>query len=410
MPPLEAAEAMPQKDRSVPEPLAPCIAAAQSTMSMHAAGTCRLPRPHDFFPFDVFSGRHDLVDHGVDAWLVDELSYVRDHCMVPPYPWGQIIYYNVIMQSIQHLPGDFAELGVGLGGMSIFLSRLAKSYGKKFLAIDSFEGLPPPDFEKENHYFLEGDYRAPKGQNNYEAFLEYRRKFDVEDTLHVIKAFFKDAVIPPEFECFSFVHCDSDLYDSVYDSLEKVWHRIVPGGVIAIDDFFHHAQGPARAVSDFFRKQNEKEQPPLLFVVPTYAVLIVKGTSACMGPKENGQGVPERRAQMYCPRALDGNFYSFELVRRCKPFLACVDRSVEKARAACEVVRKGGHAGQIAAMSRVRANAEAFQAFVCYPDIGSRSGSDIMAYCAPLEDLFDTWQGSLCGMPAEARQQIQITI
>merc|ERR1719361_407635 len=102
---------------------------------------------------------------------------------------------------------------------------------------------------------------------------------------------------------FAFVHIDADLYDSVYDALEKVWDRISEGGIVAVDDFFHHAQGPARAVSDFFRARCQAE-PPLLFVVPTYAVLIVKGISACLQLQPSAPRYP----RMYAPRALDGNF------------------------------------------------------------------------------------------------------
>merc|ERR1719506_1464454 len=217
---------------------------------------------------------------------------------------------NIIGQDI---PGDFAELGTGLGGTSIFFSRLAKQYGRKFLAVDSFEGLPPPDMNnKDNHYFVEGDYRPKDGVDQLAAFLEYKKQFDVDDVLHVEKCFFKDLVIPKEFDKFAFVHLDSDLYDSVYDSLEKVWDRVSEGGCVAIDDFFHHAQGPARAVSDFFRTRgNPNGEPPLLYVVPTYAVLIVKGRSAFIESEPGPDGV--RRGSMHSPRALDGNFYSFKM-------------------------------------------------------------------------------------------------
>merc|ERR1740130_1539667 len=141
--------------------------------------------------------------------------------------------------------------------------------------------------------------------------MEYSSTFDVDDVLYVEKAFFKDLVIPDVFDKFAFVHLDSDLYDSVYDSLEKVWDRVSEGGCVAIDDFFHHAQGPARAVADFFRlRGNPEGEPPLLYVVPPYAVLIVKGRSAFIeyAPKDDAASSSEsrRRGEMHSPRALDG--------------------------------------------------------------------------------------------------------
>jgi len=361
--------------------------------------TRRLKRPHDFFPFDLFRG--GSYEGYLGNILREELSYVRDHCMIPPFPWGHVIYHDFIVANLQEVPGDFAEFGIGLGGTSIFLARIGKSMEKKFLAVDSFEGLPPPDLSKENHYFLEGDYRPLAGEDNYRNFLMYKSTFDVDETLYTIKGFFKDIEIPPNFQCFSFVHLDSDLYDSVYDSLEKVWDRISPGGAVAIDDFFHHAQGPARAVSDFFRLRGEDSEPPLLFVIPTYAVLIIKGRSACLRRQADGSPL------MYGPRALDGNFYCFVLMRNCMPFRRAAEDSLKNAEASLEEA-VGTDTEDVA--SRVYANAKAFCEFLNYADDSARSGNDILRYLLPLEDMFDMCQGQLCGMPKTIRKTIEIGI
>jgi len=326
--------------------------------------------------------------------------------MVPPYPWGHVIYHDFFVNRLSSVPGDFAEFGIGQGGTSVFLARLAKKYRRMFLAVDSFEGLPPPDVSKDNHYFLPGDYRPLNGSDNYEAFMKYKSAFDVDDVMRVEKAFFKDVTIPAEFNSFVLVHLDSDLYESVYDSLEKVWDRVSPGGIVAIDDFFHHAQGPARAVADFFRvRLKDGGEPPLLFIVPTYAVLIVKGQSACLKQIEATMTMP----MMYSPRALDGNFYSFVLVRKCQPFVRAAEESLRRVTEAHSRAVEDGDASATA-LERVRGNAEAFLGFLRYPDNAPRSGNDILRYLLPLEDLFDLTQGVLCGMPGEVRKEIEIWI
>jgi len=379
---------------------------AEETLSgiPQSLSASRVARPHGFFPFDFLSW-DNLVAHdgwGLSKHVMEELSYVRDHCMIPPFPWGQVIYHKLIMEHIiaNEIEGDFGEFGIGLGGTSIFFARLAKAYGRKFLSVDSFEGLPPPDLSKENHYFLEGDYKPKPGQDNYDRWVKYKSKFDVDDMLVTLKGFFKDVTIPPGFTKLAFVHLDSDLYDSVYDSLEKIWDYVVEGGIIAIDDFFHHAQGPARAVSDFFRTRCS--EPPLVYVVPTYAVLIMKGRSACLQASQTRGD----RSLMHSPRALDGNFYSFKLIRQCAPLVRAAQASVEKARKA----HATADASQKSALSRCLKNAEDFYAFVRYPDQGSRSGVDILRYLAPLEDQWDIYQGNLCGMPEEERKLMMITI
>lgn len=376
----------------------------------------RLAKPHQFFPFDLFNSAGTLERgkaYGLSDDLLAELRYVRLHCMCPPFPWGQIIYRSLCLGNILQpgVEGHFAEFGIGQGGTSVFFARLAKAYGRKFLAVDSFEGLPPPDMGKDNHYFLEGDYRSVNNVDNYENFMKYKSEFHIDDTIHVIKGFFKDVEIPPEFDKFAFVHLDSDLYDSVYDSLEKIWDRVVDGGIVAIDDFFHHAQGPARAVADFFRNRCAGDEPPLLYVVPTYAVLIIKGQSAFLEaaqPQNADPSAPRRRVgKMHGPRALDGNFYSFRLVRGCRPFIAAVEESVAKVRAAAA---QAEGEDEREALERTRTNAEAYLTFLKYPDSAPRSGSDIMRYLWPLEDQWDIYQGSLYGMPGEVRKTIEISI
>eukprot|EP00929_Paragymnodinium_shiwhaense_P083607 TRINITY_DN44614_c0_g1_i2.p1 TRINITY_DN44614_c0_g1~~TRINITY_DN44614_c0_g1_i2.p1 ORF type:complete len:204 (+),score=35.23 TRINITY_DN44614_c0_g1_i2:178-789(+) len=181
------------------------MAAAVATLETRTPEV-RLQKPHAFFPFDVFDLRG--AEGYLSQFLQDELSYVISHSMVPPYPWGQVIYHDFIVEHVSggKVPGDFAELGIGKGGTSVFFARLAKKFRRKFWAVDSFEGLPPPDIGKDNAYFLEGDYRPPDGVDNYEAFMAYKTAFDVDDVMHVTKAFFNEAEIPPQFEQFAFVH------------------------------------------------------------------------------------------------------------------------------------------------------------------------------------------------------------
>lgn len=134
-----------------------------------------------------------------------------------------------------------------------------------------------------------------------------------------------------------------------------------------IDDFFHKVQGPARATADFFRS---RALALLFHVVPAYAVLVVKGDANCAAP-----------------RALDGNFYSFELARDFEPFVQAVERSLLRS-----------------PEGRARDNAAAFWDFLRYPSDAVASGADIFRYLAPLEDMLDLTDGiGPCAAPRKGR-------
>lgn len=374
----------------------------------------KLYSPHSFFPFDILDKR--ILEHslslGLSQDVATELTYVRDHCMTPPFPWGQVIHHDFVMKNIVHnnIPGNFAELGVGQGGTSVFLARLAKKLGRKLLAVDSFQGLPAPSREKDNAYFVKGDYQAQGDVDQMAQFLNWRTRYSVDDVMHVEKCFFADLVIPKEFDSLAFVHLDSDLYDSIYDSLMKVWNRVVTGGGVAIDDFFHHSQGPARAVADFFRDAgNPKGEPPLLHVVPPSGILIIKGQSAVLeAPGVDALSSRPRAGRMYSPRSLDGNYYSFEMMRRCTPFRRAVEQSVTNATIAAEKI--GLDEATRDAINRAKTNAFCMLSLLNYSDSASRSGADIYRYLAPLEDFWDMYEGALIVMPGRTREPMKMKI
>ena len=262
------------------------------------------------FPFDVL--RH--LDF--PGSLGDDIRALRPWSMIPPYPWGQWTYGRLYRARCRKLAGDVAEFGVGLGGMSIFLGRLAQRDGKRLWSFDSFEGLPPPDPEQDNRYFQTGDYGLHPARNTslrarFDALVA---RTDLKDTIRVRQGFFEETLPRlPKRSRLSFVHIDADLYSSVLTVLEHVYDRVVDGGVIAIDDYFHHAQGPARAVSTFFRRRGVDA---VFHIALPYSVVIIKGERP-------------RRAMRPC---LDGQLYSVDLLRADRELSRAVEQSVRRAR------------------------------------------------------------------------------
>jgi hypothetical protein len=276
------------------------------------------PQRDVVFPFDLLRFRDFPGDVGT---LIRELEF---YSLQPPYPWGQWLYADLITTHLADVPGDFAELGVGRGGMSLFLGHFAKQQGRTVYSLDSFEGLPDPDPARDNLYFKRGFYLGNQrfGQL-HDRFVQAIGKYGLNETIKPVKGFFADTV--PELPAgeLSFLHIDADLYESVKTALVNLYDRVVPGGVIVIDDFFHPAQGPARALSDFF---NARELQPLLHVSFPYTIFLIKGEEA--GTRRH--------------RAIDGNIYSVDWLARDDFLRSTVDQAVAdaEARAATENRRR----------------------------------------------------------------------
>ncbi len=311
------------------------------------------------FPFDLFN------DPALYKKMGRAIESVLPYSMFPPYPWGQRLYGRLFEQRCKGLEGDVIELGVGRGGMSLYLAQLAQKAGKRVFSYDSYEGLPEADSSKDNPGFRAGDYRGSSEKEDLLARFEAAaKKLKVSKTITPVKGFFEHTVPKmAKTQRFCFAHLDSDLYDSVFFSLEQIYDRVADGAVIVIDDYFHHAQGPARAVSDFF---NARQIHPVLHVSFPYSVFFVKGLTA-----------PSR-----WHRCLDGHAYSFEWLRNDALLLAEVKKSVTRAKGNRRVERNG------------KALLELLEG------TGYRN-SDIYRYLAALEDYWDSFASQGQRIPDE---------
>ncbi len=317
------------------------------------------------FPFDLMHG----------AWLVRggplgrTIARLEPLCLKPPWPWGQWLYGRLLQERFPRLQGDLVECGVAKGGTAVFLGRLANAAGRKVYALDSFAGLPEPDPERDNIYFRRGDYAPrPDRGNLLERFHGVLADEGLHGVVEVLPGFFDDTLATLPEAPLAFVHVDADLYDSVSVSLEALWPRIVRGGILAIDDFFHHAQGPARAAGDFFRRLGVR---PWYHVSFPYSVLVVKGEEPPPGLR----------------RALDGNFYSLDLLRRDPLLRVALEDSAER------LAQRGP--------SRSATNAALLRELL-RSEHADRSG-DIYDYWRALEDYWDDMDVERSGPGEELR-------
>ncbi|MDH6126859.1 TylF/MycF/NovP-related O-methyltransferase [Kitasatospora sp. GP82] len=265
--------------------------------------------PPTTFPFDL------MLESDFPGPLGELIRKVGPYSLQPPYPWASWCYAQLLAGRLRQVGGDYAELGVGLGGTSLLLGLIAREQGRRVRSYDSFAGLPAPHQEFDNAYFKDGFYRsAPQQEDLLERFRRALRRFDLTDTVQPVRGFFADTLSGPDAPAgpLAFVHLDSDLYDSVTQSLEAVFDLVPEGGAVVVDDFFHPAQGPARALSDFC---NRRGFSPVLHVTFPYSVLMFKG-------EEPGPG--DRRA-------IDGNHYSLDLVRTDSVLRRAVARSADDA-------------------------------------------------------------------------------
>lgn len=142
--------------------------------------------------------------------------------------------------------GQYLEFGVFQGKSINFISAL-KPY-KIIYGFDSFEGLPEDWFSassfRKGHFSLNG--KMPQVNKN----------------VRLIKGWFNDTL--PTFvkehpEPCAFIHLDCDLYSSAKTVFAELKNQIVPGTIIAFDDYFDYPgwqEGEYKAFMEFVEENH----------------------------------------------------------------------------------------------------------------------------------------------------------
>jgi len=151
-----------------------------------------------------------------------------------------------------NLDGDVVEFGCFVGESSKYLMKtlVETKVNKNLYVYDSFEGLPDLSKWEENTGW------RPRTLKTSEEILIQNFKQNNLPIPIIHKDWFKN--VPdykiPEKICFAFL--DGDFYDSIYDSLTKIYDKVVDGGVILFHDYLRpDLPGVDGAIVDFLNER-----------------------------------------------------------------------------------------------------------------------------------------------------------
>lgn len=126
---------------------------------------------------------------------------------------------------------------------------------RKVIACDSFQGLPEPSADDIMH---NGEH-APsidfgRARSGRKVFAGNLGAFNIrESELTVLEGWFKDT-LPGIQESISLLRMDGYYYSSTMTTLDILYEKVSPGGVILIDGYSLR-EGCRKAVLDFLDKR-----------------------------------------------------------------------------------------------------------------------------------------------------------
>lgn len=175
------------------------------------------------------------------------------------------------IRETEHLEGDIVECGVWQGG-NMIAAMLASQQPRRFWLFDTFQGMTEPgehDCRRGRHATETAAYRRAGAAGWCRSELEevqanvdqYRRSDqEVRYVVGPVERTLRETDIP---ERIVVLRLDTDFYDSTKIELEVLWSRVVPGGILIVDDY-HSWDGCRRACDEYFGADAEWEmiKPP----------------------------------------------------------------------------------------------------------------------------------------------------
>lgn len=164
--------------------------------------------------------------------------------------WQQVTYLDRA-----GIAGDFVECGVWKGGAVGMMALAHRAGGGEASRVihlfDSFEGLPAPRAEVDGAAAARyaGECVGTLGENR--ELLEGRIGYPAQLLRYHVGWF--EATVPaaaPGIGGIALLRLDGDWYESTRVCLESLYPKVVPGGVVVVDDYGHW-QGCRQAVDEY---------------------------------------------------------------------------------------------------------------------------------------------------------------
>jgi len=207
------------------------------------------PAPDLKFPFDYDEPAKNII------------RAVKPFTMTSPEKLNALIY--AVRHVVRHeIPGDIVECGVWRGGSMLAVAKTLIEAGdteRDLHLYDTYEGMSEPtehDRRQDGRSAAEMLGAAERSA----PIWAYASLEDVQETMrtsgypaeriHYYKGKVEDTIPADIPDRISVLRLDTDWYESTRHELTHLWPRLVPGGVLLIDDYGWW-EGARRAVDEW---------------------------------------------------------------------------------------------------------------------------------------------------------------
>ncbi|HEX6737491.1 MAG TPA: TylF/MycF/NovP-related O-methyltransferase [Vicinamibacteria bacterium] len=216
-------------------------------------------------------------------------DFMKDPEFVRAYGRGLQAHYGVdhhvhwrahvvlwVAHCASQLPGDFVECGVNWGFMSSCVLEYLdwNARDKSFYLLDTFNGM-------DRRFLTEEEVGLGKWEHNekllaagsYEVSIDARRAhFAQWDRVHLVQGAVPETLPQVDAPRVAYLHLDMNCSLPERAACEYFWPRLVPGGMILLDDYGWRSYETQKATHDAFAA----ERGVTILALPTGQGLMVK--------------------------------------------------------------------------------------------------------------------------------------
>lgn len=161
------------------------------------------------------------------------------------------LYQSIRYITANQIPGNLIECGVFPGGTSIFAALCMRHMGlasRKLFLSDTFEGFPSGSSD-----IKKGQVIAGRRFDNFADLVRSNIESELGEALEIELVQGDVAETLPKLDTgpLSLVRLDTDFYESTRAELTELYPKLVPGGVLIVDDYGIY-EGSRRATDEYF--------------------------------------------------------------------------------------------------------------------------------------------------------------
>lgn len=195
---------------------------------------------------------------------IDTILFAGDFTLTSVERMVSLIHAVDYIENNQ-LEGDIVECGVWKGGSMMVVARTLlenQSSQRELYLYDTFEGMSEPTAEDISHSGQSAIRTIKEEVELTYAPLDLvknnlSRVGYAEDKSHYVVGKVEDTIPQTIPEKISLLRLDTDWYESTRHELEHLFPRLVPGGILIVDDYGHW-QGARKAVDEYIEEKQLK--------------------------------------------------------------------------------------------------------------------------------------------------------